>query len=83
MPVRDIRAAHVYDLLQSIAKRKTLLGDERKAEVLPILQHVCVSTLTRYSGGRLSGVAPTLFLASEEASYITGTALPVPGNDTG
>lgn len=29
MPVRDIKVVHVYDLLQSIAKRKTLSGDER------------------------------------------------------
>ncbi|APA88676.2 integrase arm-type DNA-binding domain-containing protein [Paraburkholderia sprentiae WSM5005] len=62
MPVRDIKVAHVYDLLQSIAKRKTLLGDERKTGVLLILQFVCVSTLTRYSGGRLSGGGPTQIL---------------------
>jgi hypothetical protein len=35
MPVRDIRVAHIYDLLQSIAKRKALSGDERKAEGAP------------------------------------------------
>jgi len=35
MPVRDIKVAHVYDLLQSIAKRKTLAGDERKGEGAP------------------------------------------------
>jgi integrase len=35
MPVRDIKVAHVYDLLQSIAKRKGLAGDERKADGAP------------------------------------------------
>jgi integrase len=35
MPVRDIKVAHVYDLLQSIAKRKALAGDERKASGAP------------------------------------------------
>ncbi|MEM5341556.1 tyrosine-type recombinase/integrase [Paraburkholderia azotifigens] len=39
MPVRDIKVAHVYDLLQSIAKRKTLAGDERKANGAP---HVAI-----------------------------------------
>lgn len=28
-------------------------------------------------------IAPILFLASEEASYITGTVLPVAGGDLG
>jgi hypothetical protein len=35
MPVRDIKVAHIYDLLQSIAMRKALSGDERKAEGAP------------------------------------------------
>jgi integrase len=39
MPVRDIKVAHVYDLLQSIAKRKTLSGDERKPGGAP---HIAV-----------------------------------------
>jgi integrase len=39
MPVRDIKVAHVYDLLQSIAKRKTLSGDERKVGGAP---HIAV-----------------------------------------
>ncbi|WP_121308951.1 integrase arm-type DNA-binding domain-containing protein [Paraburkholderia sp. BL17N1] len=34
-PVRDITVAHVYDLMQSIAKRKALAQDERKAEGAP------------------------------------------------
>ncbi|MFP3566663.1 tyrosine-type recombinase/integrase [Paraburkholderia sp. SIMBA_030] len=53
MPVRDIKVAHIYDLLQSIAKRKALSGDERKAEGAPISQYVCVNILMRYSGERL------------------------------
>ncbi|WP_376776350.1 phage integrase central domain-containing protein [Paraburkholderia podalyriae] len=32
MPVRDIKVAHVYDLMQSIARRKALAPDGRKAE---------------------------------------------------
>jgi hypothetical protein len=39
MPARDIKVAHVYDLLQSIAKRKSLSGDERKAGGAP---HIAV-----------------------------------------
>jgi integrase len=35
MPIRDITVAHLYDLIQSIAKRKTLSCDERKAEGAP------------------------------------------------
>ncbi|MGF6261082.1 integrase [Paraburkholderia youngii] len=35
MPIRDITVTHMYDLLQSIAKRKALAGDERKAEGAP------------------------------------------------
>ncbi|KAA1003869.1 site-specific integrase [Paraburkholderia panacisoli] len=35
MPVRDIKVAHVYDLLQSIAKRKVIARNERKAEGTP------------------------------------------------
>ena len=35
MPVRDIKVAHVYELLQTIATRKTLSGDERKYEEMP------------------------------------------------
>jgi dihydroxycyclohexadiene carboxylate dehydrogenase len=38
--------------------------------------------LKRY--GSIEGqVAPILFLASDEASYITGTVLPFAGGDTG
>ncbi|MEX3786511.1 hypothetical protein [Paraburkholderia sp. BR14374] len=44
MPVRDIKVAHVYDLLQSIAERKTLAGDERKPTALGISQYVCANT---------------------------------------
>jgi integrase len=39
MPVRDIKVAHVYDLLQSISKRKVLSGDERKLGGAP---HIAV-----------------------------------------
>ncbi|WP_408242049.1 MULTISPECIES: phage integrase central domain-containing protein [Paraburkholderia] len=39
MPVRDIKVAHVYDLLQLMAKRKTLSADERKVEGAP---HIAV-----------------------------------------
>jgi integrase len=39
MPVRDIKVAHIYDLLQSIAKRKTVSGDERKPGGAP---HIAV-----------------------------------------
>lgn len=54
MPIRDITVAHLYDLIQSIAKRKTLSGDERKAGALLTSQYVCANTLTLYSDERLS-----------------------------
>jgi len=41
MPIRDITVAHLYDLIQSIAKRKTLSGDERKAGGVPHIAMAC------------------------------------------
>jgi NAD(P)-dependent dehydrogenase (short-subunit alcohol dehydrogenase family) len=40
------------------------------------------STFFRRHGGIDEQVAPILFLASDDASYITGTVLPVAGGDT-
>lgn len=35
MPIRDITVVRIYELLQSIAKRKTLVRDERKVACAP------------------------------------------------
>ena len=41
------------------------------------------STFFKRHGSLDEQIAPILFLASDEASYITGTVLPVAGGDTG
>ena len=47
------------------------------------VQQVNESTFLKRYGSIDEQVAPILFLASDEASYITGTVLPVAGGDTG
>lgn len=44
---------------------------------------VTESTFFKRYGTLDEQVAPILFLASDEAGYITGTVLPVAGGDTG
>ena len=50
------------------------------AEVVAQVKH---SAFMRRYGGIREQAAPILCLASDEASYITGTVLPVAGGDTG
>lgn len=47
------------------------------------VRQVTESTYLKRYGSLDEQVAPILFLASDEASYITGTVLPVAGGDTG
>lgn len=47
------------------------------------VRQVHESTFLKRYGSIEEQVAPILFLASDEASYITGTVLPVAGGDTG
>ena len=47
------------------------------------VQQVTESTFFKRYGSIDEQVAPILFLASDEASYITGSVLPVAGGDTG
>jgi dihydroxycyclohexadiene carboxylate dehydrogenase len=47
------------------------------------VRQVNESTFLKRYGTIEEQVAPILFLASDEASYITGTVLPVAGGDTG
>nr|WP_325095015.1 1,6-dihydroxycyclohexa-2,4-diene-1-carboxylate dehydrogenase [Burkholderia contaminans] len=47
------------------------------------VRQVTESTFFKRYGSLDEQIAPILFLASDEASYITGTVLPVAGGDTG
>jgi dihydroxycyclohexadiene carboxylate dehydrogenase len=47
------------------------------------VQQVTESTFFKRYGTLDEQVAPILFLASDESSYITGTVLPVAGGDLG
>jgi dihydroxycyclohexadiene carboxylate dehydrogenase len=48
-----------------------------------VVEQVTNSTFLKRYGTIDEQVAPILFLASDEASYITGSILPVAGGDTG
>lgn len=48
-----------------------------------VVEQVTASTFLKRYGTIDEQVAPILFLASDEASYITGSILPVAGGDTG
>lgn len=54
-----------------------------KAWMGEAVQQVKESTFLKRYGSIDEQVAPILFLASDEASYITGSVLPVAGGDTG
>lgn len=47
------------------------------------VRQVTESTYFKRYGSLDEQIAPILFFASDEASYITGTVLPVAGGDTG
>lgn len=60
-------------------------GDSAKEQawMAEAVEQVTQSTLMKRYGTIAEQVAPILFLASDEASYITGTVLPVAGGDLG
>jgi dihydroxycyclohexadiene carboxylate dehydrogenase len=57
--------------------------DEEKAWYATIVEQTTSSSLLHRYGTLDEQAAPILFLASDEASYITGTRLPVAGGDLG
>lgn len=57
--------------------------EQEKAWMDEAVQQVTESTFVKRYGSIDEQVAPILFLASDEASYITGTVLPVAGGDLG
>ncbi|MDF3084101.1 benzoate diol dehydrogenase BenD [Burkholderia sola] len=60
-------------------------GDTRQEQawMAEAVRQVTESTYFKRYGSLDEQIAPILFLASDEASYITGTVLPVAGGDTG
>ncbi|MFC6143402.1 benzoate diol dehydrogenase BenD [Paraburkholderia silvatlantica] len=58
-------------------------SEQEKAWMGEAVRQVTESTFFKRYGSLEEQVAPILFLASDEASYITGSILPVAGGDTG
>lgn len=58
-------------------------SEQEKAWMNEAVNQVTESTFFKRYGSIDEQVAPILFLASDEASYITGSVLPVAGGDTG
>ena len=58
-------------------------SEQEKVWMGDAVKQVTESTFLKRYGSIDEQVAPILFLASDEASYITGTVLPVAGGDTG
>ncbi|RKT20943.1 dihydroxycyclohexadiene carboxylate dehydrogenase [Paraburkholderia sp. RAU2J] len=58
-------------------------SEQEKAWMSDAVKQVTESTFLKRYGSIDEQVAPILFLASDEASYITGSVLPVAGGDTG
>ncbi|MFP3565610.1 benzoate diol dehydrogenase BenD [Paraburkholderia sp. SIMBA_030] len=58
-------------------------SEQEKVWMDDAVKQVTESTFLKRYGSIDEQVAPILFLASDEASYITGTVLPVAGGDTG
>lgn len=61
----------------------TAPGEQEKAWYGQIVDQTVGSSLMKRCGTIEEQAAAILFLASEEASYITGTILPVAGGDLG
>lgn len=57
--------------------------EQEQAWMAEAVRQVTESTYFKRYGSLDEQIAPVLFLASDEASYITGTVLPVAGGDTG
>ncbi len=58
-------------------------SEQEKIWMSDAVKQVTESTFLKRYGSIDEQVAPILFLASDEAGYITGTVLPVAGGDTG
>ena len=58
-------------------------SEQQKAWYATIVDQTVSSSLLHRYGTLDEQAAPILFLASDEASYITGTRLPVAGGDLG
>ncbi|OXI78089.1 1,6-dihydroxycyclohexa-2,4-diene-1-carboxylate dehydrogenase [Burkholderia sp. AU33423] len=58
-------------------------SEQEQAWMGEAVRQVTESTFFKRYGSIDEQIAPILFLASDEASYITGTVLPVAGGDTG
>ena len=58
-------------------------SEQEKVWIGDAVKQVTESSFFKRYGSIDEQVAPILFLASDEASYITGTVLPVAGGDTG
>jgi dihydroxycyclohexadiene carboxylate dehydrogenase len=58
-------------------------SEQERAWMAEAVTQVTESTFLKRYGSLEEQVAPILFLASDEAGYITGTVLPVAGGDTG
>ena len=58
-------------------------SEQEQAWMSEAVRQVTESTFFKRYGSLDEQIAPILFLASDEASYITGTVLPVAGGDTG
>ncbi|MFT4436455.1 benzoate diol dehydrogenase BenD [Caballeronia sp. 15715] len=58
-------------------------SEQEKAWMSEAVKQVTESTFLKRYGSLDEQVAPILFLASDEAGYITGSVLPVAGGDTG
>ncbi len=58
-------------------------SEQEQAWMAEAVRQVTDSSFFKRYGSLDEQIAPILFLASDEASYITGTVLPVAGGDTG
>lgn len=58
-------------------------SEQEKIWMSEAVRQVTESTFSKRYGSLDEQIAPILFLASDEAGYITGTVLPVAGGDTG
>jgi dihydroxycyclohexadiene carboxylate dehydrogenase len=58
-------------------------SEQEKAWMAEAVEQVTESTFFKRYGSLDEQIAPILFLASDDASYITGTVLPVAGGDLG
>ncbi len=66
-----------------IARNPDEQSDQEEAWNRQVVDQTTDSSLMKRYGGLDEQAAPIVFMASEEASYITGTVLPVAGGDLG